>query len=242
MSCNWGKVPSDAIVTTSASSFEKRKIYQKFLEKAAKLYRFGNQNNGTRHDQDRNTYDRQPQYDQFGNRIDQPIYDNRNNRFKRQNFGDFGTQSRPQYDPNIPQYEENRPNYDRTPYDQNNNYDQYGRDRPPYQRNNTDYDPYRRGQDSGNRDGPTYPFDPHDFNREEYGENIDPYGDRRKPPIYNNSIPDYYDYNRNNNTFYEVFNLFESSPRYGIHGNLLFQVYSIDFFSRTFNNYYFGRI
>ncbi|XP_044266677.1 melanotransferrin [Tribolium madens] len=233
MSCNWGKVPSDAIVTTSASSFEKRKIYQKFLEKAAKMYSFGNQNNGTNRydDQNRNSYDnRQPQYDQFGNRIDQSNYDQyggRPNRYKRQNFGDFGTQNRPQYDPNIPQYEENRPQYDpnRPQYDRNNNYNPYGRDRP---HNQSDYKPY--GEDKrpydhepGNRDrGQEYPFDPHYFNREEYGENIDPYGNKRQPSVYNNSVPDYYDYNRNN-TFYEVFNLFESSPRYGIHSNLLFQ-------------------
>lgn len=36
-SCNWGTVPSRAVVTSSATKFEIRRLYQKFLEKAVRV-------------------------------------------------------------------------------------------------------------------------------------------------------------------------------------------------------------
>ncbi|XP_025837361.1 melanotransferrin [Agrilus planipennis] len=36
--CNWGKAPSNAIVTTSAASYEDRKLYQKFLQKISEKF------------------------------------------------------------------------------------------------------------------------------------------------------------------------------------------------------------
>lgn len=38
LNCNWGMVPSNAIVTSSARTIEQRKQYQKFLKAAMKLY------------------------------------------------------------------------------------------------------------------------------------------------------------------------------------------------------------
>lgn len=38
LQCNWGLVPANAIVTSSARTIEQRKQYQKFLETAMKLY------------------------------------------------------------------------------------------------------------------------------------------------------------------------------------------------------------
>jgi hypothetical protein len=35
--CNWGTVPSRAIVTSSATNFEIRRMYQRFLEKAVRI-------------------------------------------------------------------------------------------------------------------------------------------------------------------------------------------------------------
>jgi len=35
--CNWGTVPSHAIVTSSATNFEIRRMYQRFLEKAVRI-------------------------------------------------------------------------------------------------------------------------------------------------------------------------------------------------------------
>ncbi|XP_063907612.1 transferrin 2 isoform X1 [Zophobas morio] len=280
MSCNWGRVPSDAIVTTSASSFEKRKKYQLFLEKAAKIYNHGNRHNTSQYDQDQNRYDsREPQYDQFGNRINdhpdddrygRPEYDQYGNRVtERPEYDQYGNRVTPQ--PEYDQYGNKvtaRPEYDqygnkvtdRPGYDQHGNrdtaqpeYDQYGnrvsrykrqnfgnfggQDRPRYDSNNYNQygrdetpnnDPYRTNNDNryGNTERPFY-RDPHIYNRQEYGVNIDPYEDgsynRNRDQFYNNSLPDYYDNGNRNNTFFEVFSLFESSPRYGIHGNLLFQ-------------------
>nr|CAD7398480.1 unnamed protein product [Timema cristinae] len=42
--CNWGSVPTHAIVTTSAKTVETRKQYQRFLQKAAQLYGAPSQN------------------------------------------------------------------------------------------------------------------------------------------------------------------------------------------------------
>ncbi|XP_055843526.1 melanotransferrin [Episyrphus balteatus] len=38
MQCNWGLVPSDAIIASSARSFDERKKYQRFLERVAEVY------------------------------------------------------------------------------------------------------------------------------------------------------------------------------------------------------------
>lgn len=38
LQCNWGMVPSNAIVTSSARTIEQRKQYQKFLQAAMKMY------------------------------------------------------------------------------------------------------------------------------------------------------------------------------------------------------------
>ncbi|RZC33632.1 melanotransferrin, partial [Asbolus verrucosus] len=199
LSCNWGKVPTDAIVTTSASSFEKRRKYQLFLEKAAKLY--NNQTQGFNPNQN-NYNNREPEYDQFGNRV---------NRYKRQNFGNFGGNDQNQYGQNNDnRYDPNRQDDNRYPYRQDS--DQYGRNDNQYgDRNQPPNDPFVR--------------DPFTINRDQFGVNIDPYQDpynrNRDPFNFNNSLQPTYD--NQNNTFYEVFNLFESSPRYGIRHNLLFQ-------------------
>lgn len=36
--CNWGTVPSRAIVTSSATNFEIRRMYQRFLKKAVRIF------------------------------------------------------------------------------------------------------------------------------------------------------------------------------------------------------------
>lgn len=137
--CNWGSVPTNAIVTSSATSVEDRVKLQKFLEKAAQLYSANAFRNNTFDNRNRNPYDRNPQeYDAFGNRI--------GNRFKRQSFD-------------------------------------------PVFANQNSYSPL-----------------PSDTNR------------------LNDSYPTQPTYQRENGAPYEVFNLFESSPKYGYRLNLLFQV------------------
>ncbi|XP_016994047.2 transferrin 2 [Drosophila takahashii] len=69
--CNWGQVPADAIVTSSARSFGDRKQYQQFLKRIAELY-----SDGTRDEQSRqggqgfntrNNYNEQGAFNQFDN-------------------------------------------------------------------------------------------------------------------------------------------------------------------------------
>ncbi|XP_017070942.1 melanotransferrin [Drosophila eugracilis] len=69
--CNWGQVPADAIVTSSARSFIDRKQYQQFLKRIAELY-----SDGTHDDQqgrqgqgfsNRNNYNDRNSYNQYDN-------------------------------------------------------------------------------------------------------------------------------------------------------------------------------
>ncbi|CAG9772274.1 unnamed protein product [Ceutorhynchus assimilis] len=158
--CNWGIVPSDAIVVSSAVLFDKRKEYQEALQAFAERY---SQQNPRESDNDQ----REPQFDNFGNRI-------------------------------VP---------DQDQYNQDQ-YDQYGQ---------------RQNQPNSNQYPARYP---QRFKRQNYGQ------DEYRPN--NNYNPDYnayrtdYENDRNSTRerdykYYEHFNLFESSPRYGSHGNLMFQ-------------------
>ncbi|XP_050293429.1 melanotransferrin isoform X2 [Anthonomus grandis grandis] len=154
LGCNWGRVPSDAIVVSSAIPYEVREKYQKFLQEFAVRY-----SKKELRPID-STSERQPDYDSFGNRGSQNQYSQGGN----------------QYDP----------------YAQNSYNNQEGN--------------YRNGQR---------------YKRQNYE-------DERYDSRYNN-YPE--DYNRNHTDdylFYEHFDLFESTPRYGDHGNLLFQDSAID--------------
>lgn len=229
--CNWGTVPSDAIVTSSASTFEIRQKLQKFLEKASEMYSQGIQLNSTYDDRNRN-FNTRNEYDQFGNRIQ--------NRFKRQSFGtgNYNDPNQQQYDPtkrnegdvNNRQFD---PNYS---FDNNNQYGQgdYNRQYGNQFQNN------QLGVNERNRSTNPYatdPFsrDPYKLNKDQYGVNIDPYESPETTRDRNRET--FLDPNRNNTgfeapgvdvpyngTYYEVFNMFESAPKYGIKGNLLFQV------------------
>ncbi|XP_017135642.1 melanotransferrin [Drosophila miranda] len=79
--CNWGQVPADAIVTSSARSFSDRKQYQLFLKRISELYSDGlrettpNNQGGagfTNYEQNKfnNEQGRSNAYDQFGNQYD----------------------------------------------------------------------------------------------------------------------------------------------------------------------------
>ncbi|CAG9858189.1 unnamed protein product [Phyllotreta striolata] len=215
LSCNWGKVPSDAIVVSSAVSFEDRVKLQKFLQKFVERYPKSFRNTTNLYDNNNNNNNPNP-YDQ--NPQSNYDYNNNNNRFKRQN----------DYD----QYSRN---------DQNDPYNPYNRNNDPYSsnRDNNNNDPYNYNDNpnSLNNPGqnPNDPFnrDPYHINPNQYGVNIDPYGNpndnknnNRYPFNGNNQHPTnqypFQDFNRTN-VSYEVFDLFESSPRYGIHLNLMFQ-------------------
>lgn len=191
--CNWGIVPGNAIVATSATLLEDRKKYQKFLQKVVEMYSNRYQTN--------TTFGYDLQNENNNNRNDYDQYENRN-RFKRQ-FGNFdhNTSSRDNYD-----------SYSNR--DQNANTDQTS------------------NRDAFNRDlNDPFAKDPYTINRKQYGVNIDPYStdlnynrDDFHGNRINDTITNYTPQSRPNVSLYEVFNLFESSPRYGIHANLLFQV------------------
>ncbi|EDW94316.1 melanotransferrin [Drosophila yakuba] len=69
--CNWGQVPADAVVTSSARSFSDRKQYQLFLKRIAELYSDGIRDDQSRQGgqgfNSRNNYNDQNGYGQFDN-------------------------------------------------------------------------------------------------------------------------------------------------------------------------------
>lgn len=85
LNCNWGMVPSNAIVTSSARTIEQRRQYQKFLKAAIKLYTHkspaGNFNTTINNNNDR-----------FNTRY-QNDRNNPNDRFNDRNNDPFGTSS-----------------------------------------------------------------------------------------------------------------------------------------------------
>ena len=203
--CNWGMIPTNAIVASSVSSIDERRKYQTFLQRIVELYgaptsTLPQPSPPPNFDYNENNYADRSGYDGMDNRT----------RYKRQGLGDFRTyQDKDNNRLGLPQ----------------NRYDQYGRsDENRYN------DPYRNNYPNGrdyDRD-PNY-IQPHDINSDRYGVNIDPYGPRI-PYIGTDGREGDGRYDedsrgRNNETMlYEVFNMFESIPRYGIHGNLMFQV------------------
>lgn len=95
--CNWGIVPSRAIVTSSATGPETRWIYQKFLEKAVRLFGKNNFPN--------NTTD--PYANRESNVENRPIFDdNRYDSNTRQ------TTRNPNYNPNGYDFIDNSKNRD----------------------------------------------------------------------------------------------------------------------------------
>ncbi|XP_018342054.1 PREDICTED: uncharacterized protein LOC108748400 [Trachymyrmex septentrionalis] len=188
--CNWGIVPSRAIVTSSATNFETRRRYQRFLEKTARILH--KNKNGT------TNFNRFGDQENFMNR---PGYDN--------NQKDF--ENRPGYDSNQKDFE-NRPGYNRFGEGDYNrggfrNQNEYGTDHW-----NSRYDRKFGGSDGRGVDGGLNTWEKPEYNdtfnyysRE--GENFEP---ANVQPI-------------------EMFEIYESAPRYGKQHNLIFSDSSRDF-------------
>ncbi|GJQ87813.1 putative ferric iron binding protein [Trypoxylus dichotomus] len=108
--CNWGEVPTNGIVVSSATPAQDRLIYQKFLDEVASVYK----NSSSRQSNYDSNYDsNQPQYDQFGNRVARQVYQD----YNRNPYDDSNRQS----------------DYDQ--YGRTNDYNQYGsfgNNRKPY--------------------------------------------------------------------------------------------------------------
>lgn len=219
LACNWGKVPSDAIVVSSAVSFEDRVKLQKFLQKFAERYPKLNRNSTQSSFYGNNNNNPKP-YDQST----QSNFDynaQSNNRFKRQT--DYNQYGRNDQNP----YNRNNNNNPNDPYNTRTG-DDYNRNNNPY---NNDFN-NQNGINQNQNPNDQFNRDPYHINPNQYGENIDPYGNpnenRNVNPFNVNTFGSnenpYSDYNRTNVTYFEVFDLFESSPRYGIHLNLMLQV------------------
>ncbi|XP_014218149.1 melanotransferrin [Copidosoma floridanum] len=86
--CNWGEIPSNAIVVSSATNQEKRKLYQRFLEEAVRIFgkhadRSGQSDSEFHNNRSENREDRDFNDDQ--NR------DHYNSYNRRENYNNFST-------------------------------------------------------------------------------------------------------------------------------------------------------
>lgn len=166
--CNWGTVPSRAIVTSSATNFGIRRKYQRFLEKAVRILH--KTKNGTtdfnrldnREDSDNNQRD-------FENR---PSY---NNRFGESDFNRGGFRNPNEYSTD---------NWDRNGYDRS----------------------FGGGGGRGGAEGLN------SWERPAINDTFDYYNKERDHTESTNVQP------------IEVFDLYESAPRYGMQHNLIFSV------------------
>lgn len=167
--CNWGTVPSRAIVTSSATNFEIRRKYQKFLEQAVRiLHKDKNDTTGY------NRFDNnEGNFDNTGDFENRPGY---NNRFGESDLNKGGFRNRNEYSTD---------NWDRNGYDRS-----FGGD--------------------GGRGG----------------------AEGRLNSWEKSTVNDTFSYyNRGRNHIesanvqpIEVFDLYESAPRYGMQHNLIFSV------------------
>lgn len=164
--CNWGTVPSRAIVTSSATNFEIRQKYQRFLEKAVRiLHKTRNDTTGfNRLDNNREDFDNNQR--DFENR---PSY----NRFGENDFNRGGFRNPNEYSTD---------NWDRNGYDRS-----FGGGRGETE-----------GLNSWERPATNDTFD-------YYNKETDHTESTNVQPI-------------------EVFDLYESAPRYGMQHNLMFSV------------------
>ncbi|KPJ19174.1 Melanotransferrin [Papilio machaon] len=103
--CNWGRIPADAVVTSSAASQEQRKSYQNLLQKMVQLYGEPNPSNKNPN----NTFGQQNR-DQYGN--------------------PFSSTERDSYDTYDP-YRRNRFNYDDKQDNDENSFSMFF-SQPPY--------------------------------------------------------------------------------------------------------------
>ncbi|KAG5678309.1 hypothetical protein PVAND_007995 [Polypedilum vanderplanki] len=87
LNCNWGMVPSNALVTSSARSIEERKQYQRFLQSAVKHYSRKRSYNSTTNNNSNNN-------DRYNNRFDDQFNRNRFND-NRDPFGRTTTTENP---------------------------------------------------------------------------------------------------------------------------------------------------
>lgn len=99
-SCNWGLVPSHAIVTSSARTSDERKHYQQFLSKAVHLYSSKQITNYTSNDR------RYEGFNRFDTKSDDKYYDQKYLQDQNLNTFNNNPNSNPYYNS---QYDNNKP-------------------------------------------------------------------------------------------------------------------------------------
>lgn len=90
LNCNWGVVPTDALVVSSARKIEERKQYQKFLLRSVKMYaspEYKNQSYTSNSNGNKNNFD--DPYSRFGSNNNNNFQD-RNSRFQTPSPNRFG--------------------------------------------------------------------------------------------------------------------------------------------------------
>lgn len=108
--CNWGLVPSHALVTSSARSAEERKEYQQFLMRAVHLYSSKPTNNATGGNGGDRSYEG---YNRFDKNSDDKYYDQN---YLQEQSGQNGQNA---FNPYATNNNNNNNNKDRNPYDTN---------------------------------------------------------------------------------------------------------------------------
>lgn len=265
--CHWGTVPTNAIVVSSASSFNDRLQYQRMLKRLAVMY--GVPSNSTEGRNFAPTFDNERNRN-LGPEGDRGRFDDRGRnkrdvrrdeeslkvvglpetaedqkvRSERQVLGLLDRDRDRNQDPNRDR--DLDPNRNRDPFnrdpvqdrDRNRDFDRtrddpnrprdgdFDRNRDNFDRNRDNFDRNRDNENTGPYANDPFSRDPFSINRDQYGHNIDPYETHdvkynRDRDRYNDSYYDDFDRSRNK-TFYELFNMFESSPRFGHETNLIF--------------------
>lgn len=92
LSCNWGLVVSNALVTSSARTIEDRKMYQRFLQKAVKLYSHKRSFNSSSSNYNKNNNNNNNQFNRYDG-----SFNSQNNRYtdSRNPFGTSSTTDNP---------------------------------------------------------------------------------------------------------------------------------------------------
>ncbi|XP_019887469.2 melanotransferrin [Ooceraea biroi] len=204
--CNWGTVPSRAIVTSSATNFEIRRMYQRFLERAVRLFH--------KSKNDTSGFNRNLDNNQRGFR-GEDLENRAGHKFGESDFNRGGYNNPNEY------------NTDRT-------WDRNGFDRR-YGGADGGFNSWDRSNDTWDRNGFDRRYGGGDsgFNSDRFNDTWDRNGfDRRYGGGTSNDTYDYYNRDHTEPTNVhpiEVFDLYESAPRYGMQHNLIFSDSARDF-------------
>lgn len=250
--CNWGNVPSRAIVTSSATKFETRRLYQRFLEKAVRIFHKNrNDTSGypiNRFDSGQRDFENRPGYNKYGesglnrgeggyNR-DEAGFNRGEGGFNRDeggfNRGESGfNRSEGGFNRGEGSFNRDEGGFNRGEGGFNRGEGDFNRGEGGFNRGQGGFS---RGEGSFNRGGAGFEnpneYTTDNWNRNGYERNYGGSGGNGlnswEKPRYNDTF-NYYNrdhpFTENPNIQpIEVFELYESAPRYGMQHNLIFSV------------------